>query len=64
MSVTVCDAALLSTSVEGWMVGPNFLPLNFNTPFSSCLTKGWVSDRAREIDSGPDPKISDMMNLS
>jgi hypothetical protein len=28
--------------VEGegdWVVHPNFLPLHFNTPFSSCFTK-------------------------
>ena len=36
LSVTVCG--------RGRVVGPNFLPLYFNTPFSSCFTKSSTSN--------------------
>jgi hypothetical protein len=40
-SVTVCDA--VSNGLWGGLGdGSKFLPLNFNTPFSSCFTKSAI----------------------
>jgi hypothetical protein len=39
ISVTICDGGVAQMSV----LGPNFLPLHFNTPFSSCFTKSFIA---------------------